>query len=111
MLKSLDRALGDILSLIPDPLTKIPYKRAVNKTVPAGETFEACAEISNKEHMPPSKEGTPIVAEKSPFRRYSTNKGRNPRIAKRNLFEGRCEELQRNVDRTLKILEALCRKQ
>lgn len=77
MLKSSDRALGDILTLIPDQMrratnqmeslnsvTEIPYKRAVNETVPIGGTFESCAEISSIERMPPSKESTPIMIER-----------------------------------------------
>lgn len=73
MLKSSDRALGDILSLIPDQMrraanqtesltsvSEIPYKRAVNETVPIGGMFE----ISSIERVPPSMESTPILAEK-----------------------------------------------
>lgn len=77
MLKSSDRALGDILTLIPDQMrratnqmeslnsvTEVPYKRAVNETVPIGGTFESCAEISSIDRMPPSKESTPIMIER-----------------------------------------------
>lgn len=77
MLKSSDRALGDILSLIPDQmrratsqaeslnsLTEIPYKRAANETVPIGGTFETCGEISSIERVAPSKASTPIIPEK-----------------------------------------------
>lgn len=44
--------------------TEIPCKRAVNVTVSVGGTFKTCAEISSIKRMPPSKENTPIVAEK-----------------------------------------------
>lgn len=77
MLKSSDRALGDILSLIPDQMrraanqteslsntTEMPYKRAVNETVPVGGTFDPLPEISMIERVSSFKESTPIVPEK-----------------------------------------------
>lgn len=78
MLRGSDRALGDILSLIPDQARhsepqpdsivstgEIPYKRSANETimVGCGRTQESC-EISSIERVSPSMESTPIVPEK-----------------------------------------------